>query len=77
MMQQQQFIYVSQKYVGRLEVGKVYGRIDSDESGEWWTTEVLDVALEQANLLAAHTGVPAYVIESRNELYQVVSKAVM
>lgn len=77
MAQQQQFIYVSQKYVGRLAVGKVYGRIESDEAGEWWTTDVLDVALEQANLLAAHTGVPAYVIEYHDELYQVVCKAVM
>lgn len=71
------FLIVPQTVCGKLEVGVWYEEIQSDENSEWWTTPSVEVALRDANTLSAQMGVPVYVIQDTDELYWVVSKAVM
>jgi len=68
---------VPQTVCGKLEVGVWYEEISSDENSEWWSTSSIEVAMQHANTLSAQMGVPVYVIQDTDEMYWVLSKAVI
>jgi len=71
------FLIVPQTVCGRLEVGVWYEEIPSDENSEWWSTSSVEVAMQDANRIATETGMPVYVMESCEEGFWIIAKAVM
>lgn len=71
------YLIVPQIVCGKLQVGVWYEEIPSDENSEWWSTSSVEVAMQDANRIAAETRKPVYVIHSCEQGFWVLAKAVM